>query len=821
MNYFQNMKIGTKIVTCFILLIFASAFLVYLFNGIFDSLAVSIGAVVLVNALLTGIFWLFISGAVVKPLQEAQSVLGKMSLNDYTLEMTGNYSGTMKELSSNINGVRSRLLSVQDALVKVSKGDFSRLEEFEKIGKRSENDSMMPAVAGMMRTVLDIIDELDSLNKAAAEGNLSVRGDLNKFSGDYGRIIEGFNKTLDSIVEPLNSSIKIMENFSANDFTKNMNSDYKGAFSTFAKAINDVRARFITVQNLCNSVANGDTSGLEGLKKIGRRSENDHLIPSFVGMMEAIQNLYKEVEMLTHAIIAGELDVRGDAGKFEGSYKQIVLGLNNLIDASTAPVEEAKTVLGKMGMNDYTLEMKGKYNGMLNDLAVNINNVRTRLLSVQDAFVRVSKGDTSRLDEFRSVGKRSENDKLMPACTAMMQAIHDLMGETDLLANAALNGDLSVRGNLSKFEGGYRNIIEGINRTMDAVVRPIQEASNVMQKMSQGDLTITMEGDYKGDYARIKESLNYTVQSFNEVLNDINNASQQVATGARQVSDSAQALSQGSTEQASSIEELTASIEEIASQTNRNAENANTASKLGLEAKDDAVKGNERMKEMLKAMNDINEASGNISKIIKVIDEIAFQTNILALNAAVEAARAGQHGKGFAVVAEEVRNLAARSANAAKETTVLIEGSVKKSDDGTKIANETATALSEIVEGVAKAAELVGKIAEASDEQALGIAQINQGIMQVSQVVQNNSATSEESAAASEELSGQADHLKEQVGRFKLKKNSLHKRLDEINPDVLHALEGINKQRGIGSAAETDSSKHKKIILSDNEFGKY
>ena len=202
------------------------------------------------------------------------------------------------------------------------------------------------------------------------------------------------------------------------------------------------------------------------------------------------------------------------------------------------------------------------------------------------------------------------------------------------------------------------------------------------------------------------------------------------------------ALSQGATEQASSIEELTTSLEEVSAQTKKNAEYANDANKLAENAKNIAVRGNQQMQEMLTAMAEINEASNNISKIIKVIDDIAFQTNILSLNAAVEAARAGQHGKGFAVVAEEVRNLAARSANAAKETTDLIEGSIQKVEDGTKIANQTAEALNEIVEGVNEVAKIVDNIASASNEQAAAIEQINQGVMQISRVVQSNSVTS-------------------------------------------------------------------------------
>lgn len=358
----------------------------------------------------------------------------------------------------------------------------------------------------------------------------------------------------------------------------------------------------------------------------------------------------------------------------------------------------------------------------------------------------------------------------------------------------------------------------------------INEISNILSEMSNGNLVVETNSDYKGDFAEIKTALNLIIKSFNEVLSDVKAAAEQVASGSSQVSNSSMEISQGATEQASAVEELTASIEEISAQTRQNAANANLANEIAETAKISAAQGNEQMKDMLKAMDEINNSSGNIAKIIKVIDEIAFQTNILALNAAVEAARAGQHGKGFAVVAEEVRNLAARSANAAKETTDLIEGSIQKVEGGTKIANITADALSKIVEDVAKVANLVGDIALASNEQAAGINQVNQGIMQVSEVVQSNSATSEECAAASEELAGQAELLKEMVGRFILKRvgqHSSYRGLEDINPEVLRMLENMshNRKSGDNAAAgdhiETADAVSKKIILSDNEFGKY
>jgi len=325
-------------------------------------------------------------------------------------------------------------------------------------------------------------------------------------------------------------------------------------------------------------------------------------------------------------------------------------------------------------------------------------------------------------------------------------------------------GHLEERLNLSS-----RDELGDMARAMDAFAESLQqEVVANLQLLAQGDLRFNVAPRDSRD--ALRGAVKKVSEDLERLIEQIQQACDQIATGAGEVSDSSQALSQGATESASSLEEISASMNEMASQTAHNAENAGQANALSAEAHGAAERGSTQMSQMVAAMADINESGQSISRIIKVIDEIAFQTNLLALNAAVEAARAGQHGKGFAVVAEEVRNLAARSAKAASETSELIEGSVKKASNGVEIADVTSASLNEIVQSVTKVSDLIGEISVASNEQAQGISQVNQGLGQIDQVTQQNTASAEQGAAASEELSGQAEQLRQMVARFKLKK---------------------------------------------------
>lgn len=320
---------------------------------------------------------------------------------------------------------------------------------------------------------------------------------------------------------------------------------------------------------------------------------------------------------------------------------------------------------------------------------------------------------------------------------------------------------------VSKDELGQ--MADSIRKTNALHASYINDIIEKVTMISQGDMRIDMELDYVGDFAQIKKALENTVSSLNHTLHTINTAAEQVSIGASQVSSGAQALASGSTEQASSVEELSVTVTKVAEQAAANSKNVRIATQYVEQAGEGVEIGNEHMKQLTDAMMEIDSASSQIANITKVIEDIAFQTNILALNAAIEAARAGSAGKGFAVVADEVRNLAAKSAEAAKQTDDLIQASVNTVSKGSELTAQTAQILLDIREKTKLVIDNILKIEEASEEQAVAIEQIKQGLNQVSAVVQTNAATAEENSATSEEMSSQAATLHGEVSRFKLK----------------------------------------------------
>ncbi len=552
-------------------------------------------------------------------------------------------------------------------------------------------------------------------------------------------------------------------------------------------------------ENMSHGLTNVDLT-VESKDEIGALSN------ALGAVARTVHELAESAELLSQSAVAGTFDTRADAEKLQGDFKRIVSGVNATLDAISDKVFWFESLLDSLPYPVSVTDMNMNWT-FVNKAVEDMRGIKradsvghpcaewgSDMCGTENCNIRqMERGTPSivfvdgkeyhQVDTCYITDKHGENIghvELVRDITPQMRSSQYSLDEVKKLAenlkllkegNLRLSFDVAEADEYTQKEWeNFQEINRNFKEAVGEISRYIEEMAQVLRKFADRNLTEEVHSEFRGDFAELKNSINHIANELNKVFVEINLTAEQVALGAQQVSSGNQQVSQGAAEQASSIEELSATTALIDGQTKLNVENSARSKEMALEAKDAAARGNRQMKDMLESMEQINESSENISKIIKVIDDIAFQTNILALNAAVEAARAGAHGKGFAVVAEEVRSLAARSAQAAKETADLIENSIQKVEVGTKLANETAHALAGIVESVDKAVQLSEMIAESSKEQSQSISQVNQGIERMSLVVQSNSASSQEGAASSQELSAQAENLKEKIGSFHLRK---------------------------------------------------
>ncbi|GHV40874.1 hypothetical protein FACS189490_06740 [Clostridia bacterium] len=517
---------------------------------------------------------------------------------------------------------------------------------------------------------------------------------------------------------------------------------------------------------VANNVAEGN---LNINIRTDAKDETGDLARSFSIVVKTVNDIVSNMDVMSKKHDDGELEYAIDDAKFKGSYRNVVVGVNGMVQSYIAILDEVMATLEAIASGTFVSNLP-KYKG----------------------------------------GKEKAN-RIVDSLIATLRNISETINN---IAVSGAEGKLSTRADAKKFAGEWAGIVNGLNKLLDNIVTPINESLSVIKKMSEGDFSVSMSGAYQGDFNELKTGVNFTVKEvstyinditatltamskgdltqhisrqyvgdfvaikesintiskvLNDTMSEISSASSQVLTGAKQISQSAMMLAEGATEQASSVQELTATVEEINKQVQDSTKNAEQASKMSNKSKTDAEQGNTEMAELLTAMDGIKSASNKIANIIKVIEEIATQTNLLALNAAVEAARAGEHGKGFTVVADSVRDLAVQSKSAAKETSDLIQEAINQVEGGSQRANATAASLNRIVEGATGVSDMIAKISTASDKQAEAVGNVSIGLNQISQVVQSNSATSEESAAASEELNSQAETLQQMVSFFKTK----------------------------------------------------
>jgi methyl-accepting chemotaxis protein len=619
----------------------------------------------------------------------------------------------------------------------IAKGDLSSAIE---IKSNDEIGQLLSSMKLMQDKIKLLISDTTKLSNAAVEGNLTSRIDATTHDGDFRKVVVGVNASLDSLIGPLNVAANYVERISKGDIPSKITDNYNGDFNAIKNNL-----------NTC---------------------------------IDAVNNMVVEVGSLEKAATEGNLSTRADTAKYQGEFKKVIEGFNATLDALINPLNVAADYMDKFAKGVIPPAIQDEYHGDFNQIKENINSC--------------------------------------------VFALSLLINDTQLLSDSAAKGDLSVRADASKHWGSYNKIIEGVNNTLDSVIGPLNVAANYVERISKGDIPDNITEQYYGDFNTIKNNLNICIDAVNKLVSDANmlaqaatdgrvtvradatihqgdfrkivegvnatletivapiiivkEAAETIKTAAGEIASGNNDLSSRTEQQASSLEETAASMEELASTVKQNAENAKQANQLAMAASDVAVKGGEVVGHVVTTMANINESAHKIEDIISVIDGIAFQTNILALNAAVEAARAGEQGRGFAVVAGEVRNLAQRSASAAKEIKELISDSVSKTTEGTTQVENAGKTMEEIVVSVKRVSDIIAEIAAASNEQSNGINQVNQAVTSMDEVTQQNAALVEEAAAAAESLVEQANSLNDAVSVFKLGNQSAHERRAKTNP---------------------------------------
>jgi methyl-accepting chemotaxis protein len=420
-------------------------------------------------------------------------------------------------------------------------------------------------------------------------------------------------------------------------------------------------------------------------------------------------------------------------------------------------------------------------------LLLMIKQVVNPAKQMAETAAAIARGDVNQRVDFT---RRDELGDLANAFRDMIAYLQEMADAADLLSRGDLTADVTPRSEKDRLGNAFSQMIASLKQVVEDIVQ-------VSQGMADNDLRITPEAEYRGDFVRIKGALETALRSLNETISQANAVVDQVVPSVEQIRAISQSLASSAEEQSAATEEVASSLEETDAQVKGNAESADVANQLVTQTSDVANTGQQKMGIMTQAMKAIDTSSQEIDKIIKVIDDIAFQTNLLALNAAVEAARAGQHGRGFAVVAQEVRNLAARSAKAARETAELIEDAGRRVEEGVGIADETATALGEIVQNVVKVKDLVAEIAAASEDQAAAVTQINSAMVQVNQGAQASSQQSEELASTADELANLAEVLRERTARFELREDGSRARgIAGLTPEMLQRVAEVIGARG-------------------------
>jgi methyl-accepting chemotaxis protein len=626
------------------------------------------------------------------------------------------------------------------------------------------------SIRGALRA---IVAEARRVEQAVEDGRLDERADPSAAGIDFAPVVDGLNRTLDAFVAPLRLLARNFELIARGDLPPRIQDEYRGEFGTIRESV-----------NRC---------------------------------VDAVNALVADARKVAEAGAEGKLDVRADASRHQGDFRKVVEGINGSLDSVTGPLSIAAATLSEIAAGRVPPVIAGSFKGDFQALRDDVNRCIVSLNALVGDVAALARGGaegklTVRADasrhhgDFRKIveginrtldsvvgpidvaakavaeiargnvqGQITEEFPgdyrgLRESVNESIRAVSQLVADVDALARSAVDGKLQVRADASRHQGDFQRIVLGVNRTLDAISAPIDEATRILEQLSRRDLRARMRGDYSGDHVRLKSALNATAEALHEALYQVAEAAQQVSSAAAQIASSSQAVASGASEQAASLQDTVTALDGVSAMTRQSSDSAQQADALARTTHEAAATGVMAVEAMQGSMAAIKRSAEGTGQIIKDINEIAFQTNLLALNAAVEAARAGEAGRGFAVVAEEVRSLALRSKEAAQKTEELIKDSVRQASQGQETSHEVTAKLTEIVESVEKVTVIVGEIAAAAREQSRSIESVNVAVAGMDKVTQQNAASAEEASSAASELNGQAEELASMVDEFQLQR---------------------------------------------------
>ncbi|HMV12292.1 MAG TPA: methyl-accepting chemotaxis protein [Nitrosomonas sp.] len=567
--------------------------------------------------------------------------------------------------------------------------------------------------------------EVSGVVSAAVDGDFKKRLTLEGKSGFFKHLSEAINKLMETTSTGLADVTRVLDGLAHGDLSQKIEGDYKGTMGQLKDSANQ------TVTQL--------------------------------------NEIVSQIKMMVAGAAAGDFSQRGDVTQYQNEFKEMIKGLNQLMQICESGLKDMVRVLNALAKGDVSQKIEGDYKGTFDQL------------------------------------KSSSNQTIAQ--------LNEIVSQIKIMVAGAAAGDFSQRGDVTHYQNEFKEMIEGLNQLMQICELGLKDMVRILNALAKGDLTQKMTNEYEGIFGQLRDDSEQTVTQLTVIVNKIRESVESINTASRDIADGNNDLSQRTEEQAANLQETASSIEELTSTVKQNAENAKHANELAASASGVAIKGGEVVGRVVHTMSSINDSSKKIADIISVIDGIAFQTNILALNAAVEAARAGEQGRGFAVVATEVRALAQRSAAAAKEIKELISDSVNKVEDGTQLVDQAGKTMDEIVTSVKHVTEIMAQIASASQEQSEGIEQVNDSITKMDEITQQNASLVEEAAAASESMREQAEQLAQAVRVFKLAQGSAPnqsvQKVERRGPDRAKNVERIH------SSSAADKAKKGRYVLPD------